>query len=122
MRIKAAKNWPNDKLPALPFRDCQLNRPLYAPNVGYLVKTAFGTVSSFFFLPSAFLPMPTPEPAPSIAPGTPLAAAPDATALLDPLTIVQACGDATRYAIMSELAKSDSLSVNDLAARLNRAP
>lgn len=52
----------------------------------------------------------------------PIAAAPDATALLDPRTVLAAAADPVRFAILRELAGGAALSVNDLAARVGRTP
>ena len=55
-------------------------------------------------------------------PSVPVAAAPEATMLLEPLKILAACADPVRLGLLGELAKGDPLSVNDLAARLKRSP
>ena len=60
--------------------------------------------------------------APSAPTPAPLGAAPDASTLIDPLALLGACADPVRFGILRELTKADSLSVNDLAARLKRAP
>ena len=50
------------------------------------------------------------------------AAAPDATMLLEAPTILAACADPVRYEILRELVKGKPFSVNELSARLKRAP
>jgi len=52
----------------------------------------------------------------------PIAAAPDATALLDARKVIATAADAARFAILRELAAGVPLSVNDLAERTGRAP
>ena len=53
---------------------------------------------------------------------SPIAAAPDATALLDARKVLAAVADPARFAILRELAAGTPLSVNDLAGRTGRAP
>ena len=67
----------------------------------------------------------TDEPTPStppVAASNPVAAAPEATALLDPITVLVAVADPVRYAILHELARGTPLPVNELARRVGRAP
>jgi DNA-binding transcriptional ArsR family regulator len=67
----------------------------------------------------------TDEPAvstPPAAASNPVAAAPEATALLDPITVLMAVADPVRYAILRELARGTPLPVKELARRVGRAP
>ena len=50
------------------------------------------------------------------------AAAPDATALLEPRKVLAAASDPVRWGILRELAAGPPLPVNELAARLGRTP
>lgn len=56
-----------------------------------------------------------------VAPGIP-AAAPEATALLEPRKVLAAASDPVRYDILRELAAGVPLPVNVLASRLGRWP
>jgi DNA-binding transcriptional ArsR family regulator len=49
-------------------------------------------------------------------------AAPDATVLLHPMTVLGAVSDGARYLLLKEMAGGEPVSVNDLAARLKRSP
>lgn len=49
-----------------------------------------------------------------------IAAAPEAVMLLEPEAVLAAMSDPARYALLRVLAHSGPLSVNDLAAKLNR--
>jgi DNA-binding transcriptional ArsR family regulator len=56
------------------------------------------------------------------SPTSPLAAASDATTLLDHWKLLTAIGEPVRYRLLRELADGTPRSVNDLAARVQREP
>ena len=63
-----------------------------------------------------------PTPQSPAAASNPVGVAPDATALLDPITVLVAVADPVRFAILRELARGTPLPVTDLARRVGRAP
>jgi DNA-binding transcriptional ArsR family regulator len=73
----------------------------------------------FLAMPDLALPPDSLPAAPALP--LPLAAAPDAVVLLDPLTVLGAVSDGSRYLLLRELSKGDPVSVNELAGRLKRS-
>ena len=64
---------------------------------------------------------PTPSTPPTVTADT-VAAAPEATALLDPVTVLMAAANPIRHGILRELARGSPLPVKELARRLKRPP